>query len=239
MRRIRMTIAASTILLAAATMGCSVDSETAENQETNITESQGEHEHGGEEHEHGGEEHARGSSEHREHGGGEHDRDGDEHGRKERGEHDRDGEDHHGDEGEESGTEFALDQTYDEVRHGARLILKYDADSNSFLGTVENTTDEPLERVRVEVHLSNGRELGPTTPTELKPGQKIDVKLAAESKGFEGFSAHPEVGNREHGHGEGHSEHDRDGGEHGGEGGEHGHEGGSEHGKEHKDGDSD
>ena len=61
---------------------------------------------------------------------------------------------------------LALDETYDAVRSGARLILKYDAPSNSFKGTVENTTDSVLERVRIEVHLSNGAELGPTTPTE-------------------------------------------------------------------------
>jgi hypothetical protein len=92
------------------------------------------------------------------------------------------------------------------------LILAYDAASNSFQGTVENTTDETLQRVRVEVHLPNGKELGPTTPGDLKPGEKRGIRLAANSKDFDGWSAHPEVGNREHSH----------------EGGEHGHEG-SEH----------
>ena len=74
------------------------------------------------------------------------------------------------DEGEEeSGTELALDETYDKIRNGARLILAYDAQSNAFKGTVENTTNETLKRVRVEVHLSNGKELGPTPPTDLAP----------------------------------------------------------------------
>jgi len=85
-----------------------------------------------------------------------------------RGEHDRDGGEH-GEEGEESGTELALHETYDAVRNGARLILAYDAPSDSFTGTVENTTDKTLRRVRVEVHLSNGKELGPTTPADLSP----------------------------------------------------------------------
>lgn len=129
-----------------------------------------------------------------------------------RGEHDRDGAGHDGAEGEESGTELALNETYDNVRNGARLILAYDAQSNSFRGTVENTTNETLERVRVEVHLSNGKELGPTTPADLGPGQKREIKLTAASKDFSGWSAHPEVGRSEHG-----SE------EHGGE------EGGGEH----------
>lgn len=139
-----------------------------------------------------------GASEHAGEHAGEHSGEG-------RGEHDRDGEGHDeaGGEGEESGTEFALDQTYDHTRHGARLILRYDADANAFVGTVENTTNETLERVRVEVHLSNGTELGPTTPGDLAPGKKRDIKLPATSAGFDGWSAHPEVGGSEHGHGEG------------------------------------
>ncbi|MFC1636007.1 FxLYD domain-containing protein [Planctomycetota bacterium] len=147
---------------------------------------------------------------------GEHDRNG-------RVEHDRDGSEH-GEEGEESGAELALNETYDKVRNGARLILAYDAQSNSFNGTVENTTDETLKRVRVEVHLSNGKELGPTTPTDLNPGEKRDVKLTATSKDFNGWTAHPEVGSGEHGGTEGSGEHDS------GEGrGEHDREGRGEH----------
>ena len=78
------------------------------------------------------------------------------------------------DSGEESSTELTLNETYDNVRNGARLILAYDAQSNSFKGTVENTTDETLQQVRVEVHLSNGTELGPTTPVDLQPGAQSD-----------------------------------------------------------------
>ena len=51
---------------------------------------------------------------------------------------------------------LALDETFDAVRSGARLVLSYDAPSNSFKGTVENTTNGVLDRVRIEVHLSNG-----------------------------------------------------------------------------------
>ena len=168
---------------------------------------------------------------------------GREHGSRERGEHDRDGEGHpkHGDEGEESGKELKLGQKYDNTRNGARLILAYDSKSNSFKGTVQNTTKETLKRVRVEVHLSNGKELGPTRPRNLKAGKKRKVTLKAKSRNFDGWSAHPEVGNEEHGKG-GEGEHgrrergergehgERERGEHGGEGrGEHEREGRGEH----------
>ena len=99
-----------------------------------------------------------------------------------------------GDGGEEAGTQFALDETFDEIRAGARLVLSYDSTSNAFIGNVENTTDTTLRRVRVEVHLSNGTELGPTTPTDLASGQSLDIMLLATDRPFTTWSAHPEVG---------------------------------------------
>ena len=99
-----------------------------------------------------------------------------------------------GEHGEESGTQYALEDTYDVVRAGARLILSYDSGSNTFTGTVENVTNDILRRVRVEVHLSNGIELGPTTPADLVPGEVMDISLEASGQPFETWSAHPEVG---------------------------------------------
>ena len=98
-----------------------------------------------------------------------------------------------GEEGEESNIELGLNQQYDQVRNGAQLILAYDAQSNSFQGSVVNTTDKTLTQVRVEVHLSNGTELGPTTPVDLAPGEEIEVKLSATSENFDSWTAHPEV----------------------------------------------
>jgi len=125
-------------------------------------------------------------------------------------------------EGEEDGTQLGLGDVYDVVRNGAHLVLSFDALSNSFTGVVENTTEGIIKKVRVEVHLSNGIELSPTTPVDLKPGEKVAIELKATEKAFETWSTHAEVGESEHG-----SEH---GGEHGGEGeGEHGDEGEGEH----------
>ena len=118
--------------------------------------------------------------------------------------------------GEEgSGAKLAPDETFDMVRGGARLILGYDAESNSFRGTVENTTTSVLTRVRIEVHLSNGTELGPTTPVDLAPGQVVEIDLPSTQASFTGWIAHAEVGG------------DEGGGE---SGGEHGSGGGGEHG---------
>ena len=128
-----------------------------------------------------------------------------------------------GESGRESGGEegsaamLAPDETFDMVRGGARLILSYDAASNAFTGTVENTTNNDLTRVRIEVHLSNGTELGPTTPIDMAPGQVATVHLPSTQAPFTGWVAHAEVGNAE------------SGGEHG-SGGESGSEGSGEHG---------
>ncbi|MDE0120977.1 MAG: hypothetical protein OXS33_04530 [bacterium] len=128
--------------------------------------------------------------------------------------------------GEEgSGDMLALNETFDTVRAGARLILNYDAQSNSFKGTVENTTNNTLTRVRIEVHLSNGTELGPTTPVDMAPGQVLAVNLPATAEPFTGWVPHAEVGSgegggehgSESGGGEGSGEHGS-GGEHGGSG---------------------
>lgn len=133
------------------------------------------------------------------------------------GEHKRDSDET--DEGEESGNALTLSETYDVVRNGVRLIMNYDKKSNSFKsfkGILKNTTGNTLTQVRVEVHLSNGTELGPTTPVDLAPGEKVDVILPAQQARRLTDAPPAEVG-------AGSSE---EGGEHGGEdsesGGEHG-----------------
>ena len=121
---------------------------------------------------------------------------------------------------------LALHETLDAVRSGARLILKYDAPSNSFKGTVENMTNGILDRVRIEVHLSNGTELGPTTPTEMAVGEVIAINIPATPPAFTGWTAHAEVGAGSEGNDSG-GEHragaedergEESGGEHGGGG---------------------
>ena len=154
------------------------------------------------------------------------------HGHGEEGGHEGNGE--HGRGGESAGEEgdsanaLAPEETFDMVQSGARLILDYDAASNSFKGTVENTTEGVLERVRVEVHLSNGTELGPTTPTGIAPGELLRINLPATEESFTGWTAHVEVGSGEHGRGS------KSGGEHDSE-----EESGDEHGSdgEHRNGD--
>ena len=117
---------------------------------------------------------------------------------------------------------MAKDEPWNRVRRGARLILAYDATTGAFTGTVENTTERILSDVRVEVHLSNGTELGPTMRTDLRPGQSMKVELSAIDEEFEWWTTHPEHGSEE-GHGnEGAGEHGRGGEEGHGEGaGEH------------------
>ncbi len=169
-------------------------------------------------------EHSENKSNHKEVKG--HDSDGEGHGKEvkghdndanhqeTRGEHARDkGE---GGEGEEDGTQFSKNQTYDVTKHGVRLVLKYNATTNAFEGTMENITNKAIDRARVEVHLSNGIELGPTKPVTLTAKKKHKVVLKATEKTFKTWSTHAEVGNNEHGseseNKEGHSE--REKGEH-------------------------
>ena len=134
----------------------------------------------------------------------------------------------HGPGGEEgsSANQLAPNETFDMARGGARLILKYDGPSNAFKGIVENTTSSVLNNVRIEVHLSNGTELGPTPPVNMAPREVMTVILPSTQAPFTGWVAHAEVGGGEGGgeHGAGSS-----GGEGGGEHGS-GRESGGEHG---------
>ena len=121
--------------------------------------------------------------EHRE--GGEHDGDG------EHGEHGEGGE--HGEEGEESGEYIGRTQTWDATRRGMRLTLSFDETQSAFTGTVENTTRATICNVRVEVHLSDGPELGPTPGLDLLPGESAATSLPSGGAPFERWTAHPEA----------------------------------------------
>lgn len=125
-------------------------------------------------------------------------------------------------ESEESGTQYGLSDTAKEVRRGVELVIRFESAQRAFAGTVKNGTDSIVRQVRVEVHLSNGVELGPTPNVDLMPGQSAPVELRAGSQEFSKFSTHVEIGGGEHG------------GEHGdGEGGEHrGRRGGEHRGRE-------
>ena len=104
-----------------------------------------------------------------------------------------------GGEGGSAANQLAPDETFDMTRNGARLIMNYDAQSNSFKGTVENTTNNLLTRVRVEIHLSNGTELGPTTPIDIAGGEVVAIELPSTQASFTGWVAHAEVGSGEGG----------------------------------------
>ena len=135
---------------------------------------------------------------------------------------------------EGSGATLAKDEIFDAIRGGARLVMGYDAASNSFNGIVENTTNSTLSNVRIEVHLSNGTELGPTTPVDMAPGEMYAINMPATQEAFTGWIAHAEVGGGEGGgeHGSGSGEGNESGGRE--SGGEHGGgregSGGGEHG---------
>ena len=138
--------------------------------------------------------------------------------------------------GEEGGAYLAKMTRQDDVfANGARLVLQFNPNTQAFVGSVTNTTARTLSQVRVEIHLDNGTELGPTKRTDVGPGQTISVELGTFGNEFSSWVSHPEAG-VERGHGAGGEEGGEGRGEHGGRGegrGEHGgREGGGEHGGE-------
>ncbi len=107
--------------------------------------------------------------------------------------HDEAGED------EEDGTQIGINETYEGVRRGVQMTLAYNAEKDAFTGMVTNITTEVIPQVRVEVHLSNKVELGPTPRADLAPGESREINLSAEGNSFESWSTHAESG-KEEGH---------------------------------------
>ena len=134
---------------------------------------------------------------------------------------------------EESAVQLALNDTYDNIRNGAHLIISYDAAADAFIGGVTNTTGAILRQVRVEIHLFNDMgtvgELGPTPNVDLMPGEVHDIVLPAMGLSFSTWTAHPEVGPSGAGGGEDDGEHGQGAAGEGAEGA--GGEGGGEHGE--------
>ena len=94
----------------------------------------------------------------------------------------------------ESGVRWNADQTATDTRRGVDLVISYDASSRRFNGTVTNTTSATVTDVRVEIHLSNGTELGPTPRVDLAAGAKQSVTLDAAGQNFDWYSVHVELG---------------------------------------------
>ena len=151
-----------------------------------------------------------------------------------------------GEVGEEGGAYLPKMTNQNELfANGARLVLQFNPGTQVFVGSVTNTTANTLSQVRVEVHLDNGTELGPTKRIDVQPGRTIPVELGAFGNEFTSWISHPEAG-VEQGHGlageeggEGRGEHGgaEGRGEHGGEargveGGESGEQGGRDSGGE-------
>ena len=94
----------------------------------------------------------------------------------------------------ESGTRWNPDETATETRRGVTLVLSYDPSGQRFNGTVTNTTNSAVSEVRVEIHLSNGTELGPTPRTNLGAQESKPVTLDASGQNFDWYSVHVEFG---------------------------------------------
>ena len=96
--------------------------------------------------------------------------------------------------GEESRFNLGKNDHYNQVSNGVLLRLAYDSHTNSFQGFVENTSAQDLRRIRVEVHLDSGVDLGPTYAVDLEPGERHNVAIAATFATFHGWTAVLKIG---------------------------------------------
>jgi len=94
----------------------------------------------------------------------------------------------------EGGRRWDKDETATVTRSGVKLVIRYHSAEEEFRGTMTNTTSSSVSDARVEIHLSNGKELGPTLRTTLAAGESKDVTLDAAGQQFSWFSVHIELG---------------------------------------------
>lgn len=104
-----------------------------------------------------------------------------------------------GESGNESGTLWDITAIADETINGLRLILEFDALTNTFSGTLENTNSAMVPQTRIEVHVfdaaGNSTEFGPTPGVDMQPDEIRNVSLQITS-GLNSvqFNMHPEFG---------------------------------------------
>lgn len=101
--------------------------------------------------------------------------------------------------GAHSGPELPLNGTFDEVQGGVRLVLSYDPDTHAFHGTLMNVIEMHLQDVQAEVHLSNGKQLGPTRATNLEPGERREFTFVPKTTDFDSWTPHLQVEHPEQG----------------------------------------
>ncbi len=94
----------------------------------------------------------------------------------------------------ESGTRWNADETATDSRRGVDLTISYNASAQRFDGSVTNTNASAVTDVRVEIHLSNGTELGPTPRVGLVADETKSVTLDASGQSFSWYSVHVELG---------------------------------------------
>ena len=99
-----------------------------------------------------------------------------------------------GGESGESGTRYGPADEARELRGGVELVMRFEQGTERFAGTVRNTTSQTVRDVRVEIHLSNGVELGPTPRVDLGGGETRPVELDAGSQAFDWWTVHVELG---------------------------------------------
>ncbi len=63
--------------------------------------------------------------------------------------------------------------------------MGFEQRAERFSGTVMNTTNQTVRDLRVEIHLSNGVELGPTPRVDLSAGETRPVELDARGQTFD------------------------------------------------------
>ncbi len=101
-------------------------------------------------------------------------------------------------EGVDQSYKMAVSESFDEVINGAKITLNCDARVGGVVGTVQNKAAVAIEKVTIDISLSNGLKLETVTFENLQPGESKSVEILAENGLFNRWTADVKVsGNAE------------------------------------------
>ena len=81
-----------------------------------------------------------------------------------------------------SRTFLASPDLFDASKKNVRLVLQYKPAEKGFKGYMENTTNETIKKVSVVIYIEGKAQIGPLSPTDLYPNEKMELTFTYDLK---------------------------------------------------------
>lgn len=90
--------------------------------------------------------------------------------------------------------ELGINDKYNGISKGVKIVLSYDFRKSAFIGSVENMTTKTIENISIRVILSSGLSLESTVIKNFLPGDRKNIILNDNGQMFNWWIAHATKG---------------------------------------------